>query len=407
MKASSRSLTGRHERFGLRRMLVVSQVALSLVLLVGCSLLARSYLRMQAVTLAVAPNQMLTLRVPLSARRYAGGAKRAAFFSAVLDRLAAAPGVMAAGLNTGLHPLGNMWTTVSVAGGVPVPEPVVVHQINAGYQSAIGVRPASGRLLEDADVRLAARVAVVNDRFVHTHLAGRPPLGQIAHLPEMRQAPVNLQDDSFQIVGVVPDMPNQGLARPVMPEIYVPFTIAGMADRLVLRTGTDAGAITRMVIDQIHAVDPDQPVDEAKRLDVVLAEDEYATPRFSLVLFLIFGTLGLVLAVVGVYGVMSTAVAQQRHEIGVRMALGAGRSRIVRMIVARGARLLIAGVVVGLVASVVAARAIAGQVWNVAAFDPTAFAIVALILFAAGLWACFWPARRAGRIDPMVALRTD
>ena len=124
-------------------------------------------------------------------------------------------------------------------------------------------------------------------------------------------------------------------------------------------------------------------------------------------LFLVFGVMGLVLAVVGVYGVMATAVAQQRHEIGVRLALGAERGRIVRMIVGRGARLLLAGVAVGLVASVVAARFIAGQIWNVAAFDPLAFAIVALILFAAGLQACLWPARRAGAIDPIIALRVD
>jgi ABC-type antimicrobial peptide transport system permease subunit len=248
---------------------------------------------------------------------------------------------------------------------------------------------------------------VINDRFVRTHLAGRPPLGQVVHIPPIKQPPFNLQDDAFQIVGVVQDVHNNGLARPVMPEIYLPYTATGVADRLVIRAAMDASAITRSVIEQVHAVDPNQPVDQAKRLDVVLAEDEFATPRFSLVLFGIFGVIGLILAVVGVYGVMSTAVAQQRHEIGVRLALGAERGRIVRMIVARGARLMLAGVAVGLAASILAARAIAGQVWNVAAFDPAAFGIVASILFVAGLQACFWPARRAGAIDPIIALRTD
>jgi len=407
LRGASRSVAGTSTQARLRKALVVAEVGLSLVLLVGCSLLARSYLRMQAVTLAVPANQILTMRVPLPARRYADGPKRAAFFTELLDRLAAVPGVSAAGVNTGLHPLGNLSTTVEVAGAPVVSEAVVVHQINAGYQSAIALASTSGRLLAEGDVRTAAHVAVVNERFVKTHLAGRPPLGQVVHIPRIRQPPFSVADDSFQIVGVVRDVPNDGLSQPVMPELYLPFTLTGFANRLVIRTASDASAVARSVIDQVRAVDPNQPVDEAKRLDVVLTEDEYATPRFSLVLFLVFGVMGLVLAVVGVYGVMSTAVAQQRHEIGVRLALGAERGRIVRMIVGRGARLLLAGVAVGLVASVVAARFIAGQVWNVAAFDPLAFAIVALILFAAGLQACFWPARRAGAIDPIIALRVD
>ena len=407
MREASRSVAGTSTQARLRKALVVTEVALSLVLLVGCSLLARSYLRMQAVTLSVPPRQILTMRVPLTAGRYPDGRKRVVFFTALLDRLAAVPGVTAAGINTGLHPLGNLWTNVEVAGAPMVSEPAVVHQINAGYQSAIALTSTSGRLLADADVRAAAHVAVINDRFVKTHLAGRPPLGQIVHLPRIRQAPFSVADDGFQIVGVVQDLPNNGLSEPVMPEIYFPFTVTGFAGRLFIRTSLDAAAVTRSVIDQVRAVDPNQPADEVKSLEVVLAEDEYATPRFSLVLFLIFGTLGLVLAVVGVYGVMSTAVAQQRHEIGVRLALGAERGRIVRMIVGRGARLLLAGVAVGLVASIAAARFIAGQVWNVAAFDPLAFAVVAVILFAAGLQACFWPARRAGAIDPIIALRID
>jgi putative ABC transport system permease protein len=161
------------------------------------------------------------------------------------------------------------------------------------------------------------------------------------------------------------------------------------------------------VIGQVYATDREQPVDQVKPLDVVLAEDEYATPRFNLALFLVFGILGLCLAVVGVYGVMSNAVAQQTHEIGVRMALGAGAGTVTRMVVARGARLLLLGVGIGLAGSAAAARFLAGQVWNVSALDPMAFGLVSLILLAAGLLACVWPARRAGRIDPIIALRTE
>jgi ABC-type antimicrobial peptide transport system permease subunit len=142
-------------------------------------------------------------------------------------------------------------------------------------------------------------------------------------------------------------------------------------------------------------------------LDTLLKEEEYSTPRFNLALFSVFAAVGLALAIVGVYGVMSHAVAQQRHEIGVRMALGAGTGTIARMVLSSGSRLLLVGIAVGLVGSVATTRLLARQVWNVSPFDPLAFGAVSLILLVAGLQACFWPARRASRIDPIIALRQD
>ena len=250
--------------------------------------------------------------------------------------------------------------------GTPkITDAVVVHQVNAAYAPAAGLHLVTGRLLSDTDVRSAQMTAVVNERFVRTRLDGRNPLGQIVHVPRLKQPPFNAADDGLQIVGVVQDVRNVGLSEPVLPEIYLPFTVTGIADRLFIRTSGPAALLTRTVVNEVHAVDPNQPVDQARQLDVVLAEEEYATPRFSLALFLVFGVLGLTLSVVGVYGVMSTAVAQQSHEIGVRLALGAERGRIIRMIVGRGVRLLAIGVAVGLVASALAARVVAGQFWNV------------------------------------------
>jgi putative ABC transport system permease protein len=169
----------------------------------------------------------------------------------------------------------------------------------------------------------------------------------------------------------------------------------------------DPSSLTRSVSAQVYAIDASQPVADVKTLDTLLKEDEYSTPRFNLILLSVFAGIGLVLAIVGVYGVMSAAVSQQRHEIGVRMALGAGSSTIARMIVARGSRLLLLGMAIGLAGSVVLARLLARQVWNVSAFDPIAFAIVSCVLLAAGLQACLWPALRAARTDPVIALRQD
>ena len=163
----------------------------------------------------------------------------------------------------------------------------------------------------------------------------------------------------------------------------------------------------KAVSSQVYAIDSSQPVTNVKTLDALLAEDEFSTPRFNLILLSVFAAIGLVLAVVGVYGVMATAVAQQRQEIGVRMALGATSRSIAGMILTRGSRLLLLGMAIGLAASVVGARLLARQVWNVSPFDPIAFAMVSLVLLAAGLQACVWPALRAGRTDPIIALREE
>jgi predicted permease len=347
------------------------------------------------------------LRVPLPPQRYQEKARRVAFFEEVLPKMRAVPGVAAVGLNTGLHPLGNMTLPVDVSGEPPNTEPVLVHHVNADYVNALGIRLASGRLLTDSDVTAAQQVALVNERFANTRLVKREALGQMVRIPRLAQPPVSLQNDAVQIVGVVHDTLNSGLTDPPMPEIYLPYTLAGMSNQVIVRADGDPASITRSVVGQVYAVDSGQPVTSVQTMDALLKDAEYATPRFNLILLTVFASVGLVLAVVGVYGVMSSAVAQERQEIGIRMALGAESGTIARMVVMRGTRLLVVGTVVGLIGSYAAGRYLAGSVWNVAAFDPLAFGAVSAILLAAGLQACFWPARRAARIDPIIALRQD
>jgi predicted permease len=324
-----------------------------------------------------------------------------------LRRVTAVPGVAAAGVNSGLHPMGNMWSAAEIAGQAPNNDPVQVHNISADYTSAVGVRLAAGRLLTAADVDRSEPVALVNERFVRTRLTGPAPLGQVVRLPRLKDPPFSASNAAFQIVGVVRDTPNAGLAEPIMPEIYVPFTATGMANLLVVRAHGDPAGVTRTVVSQVYAVDQGQPVTAVRTLDEVLREGQFATPRFNLVLLSIFAAMGLALAIVGVYGVMSSAVAQERQEIGIRMALGADAGAIGRMVIRRGSRLLLAGIALGLAGSIAAGRMLAQQVWRVSGFDPIAFTIVAAVLLTVGLLACAWPARRAARIDPMVALRQD
>ena len=407
MREAGRGLAGSSRQAILRKSLVVVEVALALMLLAGSSLLVRTYAAMRTADVGYPADRVLTMRIPLPPRNYPDAARRIAFFNDLLPRLSGVPGVQATALNTGLHPFGNMSTAVEVIGAPPSAEPVEVHQVNAGYLETLNIRLAAGRQFTDTDINNVQPVALINERFARTRLENRSPLGQTVRLPRLKQPPFNAQNDSFQVIGVVRDTINRGLNETVMPEVYVPYTVTAAANVVAVRTQLDPLSISRSVVAQVYAIDRNQPVMEVKPVDVLLKEYEYATPRFNLILLAVLASVGLILAVVGVYGVMSTAVAQQRHEIGVRMALGASAATIAQMVVSRGLWLLALGLTLGLAGAGALARLLARQVWNVPPFDPLAFGLVSLILLAAGLQACLWPALRAARIDPIAALREE
>jgi predicted permease len=405
LREAGRSLAGGSRQALLRKTLVVAEVALALVLLAGSSLLIRTFLALSQIDLGYAPDRFLVLRVPLSAERYPDATRRAAFYRDLLARVRALPGVAAAGLSSGLHPLGSMRTAAEIPGAPASTDPVVVHHVDEGYTSTMGFRLVAGRLLTDSDIAGVRPVALVNERFVRARLDRPNALGQPVRLPRLAQPPFNAKNVEFEIVGVIADTPNNGLAEPTLPEMYVPFTTVGIANWIVMRAQVEPASLSKAVSSQVYAIDKNQPVANVTTLDALLKEEEYARPRFNLALLTVFGGIGLVLALVGVYGVMSNAVTQQRQEIGVRMALGASSGTIARMILGRGSRLLGIGLAAGLAGSIVMAKLLAHQVWNISPFDPLAFALVTIVVLAAGVQACLWPAWRASRIDPIVALR--
>jgi len=407
MREAGRTLAGSSHQARLRKAIVVAELALALVLLAGSSALLRAFVSLQRTDLDVAPGRVLTMRVPLAPQRYPDAAKRTAFFQDLLQRVNALPGVAAAGVNLGLHPVGSMQTAAVVPGQPADTTPVAVHHVSAGYADAMQIHVVAGRQLSVSDVDQRLPVALVNERFVRRRLDGAPALGRTVRIPRLRDAPFSVADDTFEIVGVVRDTLNAGLGEPVLPEVYVPFTTTGASGMFVVRTHGDPAALTRAIVAQVYAIDAAQPVTQVQTLETILREDELATPRFNAILLSIFAATGFLLAIVGVYGVMSSAVAQERQEIGVRLALGAGRGAIRRMVILRGARLLAAGIVLGGLAAFAAGRLFAQQVWRIPAFDPLAFAAVAAVLFAVGIAACYLPARRAMRVDPMTALRQE
>jgi len=391
-----------------RNGLVVAEVALSVMLLVGATLMMRTLLALQHVNLGIRTDRLLTLRIPLPDQRYPDPLRRVAFFRELLERVRAVPGVAAAGLNTGMHPFGNWGLSVDIAGSSQQDaRPVVVHQVSGEYTEMLGIALLQGRRFTDAEMYGRRHLAVVNQAFVRRYFAGQEPLGRGVHIPRMMTPPFNLTDGTFQIIGIVRDTLNRSLRNEVQPELYMPYTVTGLADRLVVLTQADPATVTNAVRSQVYALDKDQPVTEVRTMQAMLDNFVFSGPRFSLVLFTVFAALGLSLAVIGVYGVISHAVSRRKQEIGVRIALGASSSQIVRMILSSGLILIGAGIVLGLAGSAAAARVLQQIIWKVSPFDPLSFAVVAGVLLMVGLQACLWPAFRAARVDPVSVLRCE
>jgi putative ABC transport system permease protein len=406
--------SGRGVGAGIRQVLasnamVVAEVALSLVLLVGATLMIRTVLAIQNVNLGIRTDRLLTLRVPLSTQRYPDAAHRTAFFEELLRRVEHLPGVDAAGINAGMHPFfGGMETSIEISGATQTDtRPVVIHQVSRDYTKVFGIALVEGRLFTDNELASRSRLAIANQSFVRRYLPNSDPLGRVASIPRLATAPSNITDNAFQIVGVVKDAVNRGLTSEIAPELYIPYTITGTADYFAVLTNTDPTSLAKAVTEQVYALDPNQPVTDMRTISALLNDWEYAGPRFSVVLFGVFAALGLILAVVGVYGVVSNAVSQRTHEIGVRKALGAASADVLRLVFRFGARLILLGIGIGLAASLAIARILSNQLWGVSPHDPlTLFSVVVLLLLV-GFLACWVPARRAMRVDPLVALRYE
>ena len=390
----------------MRAALVVAEVALSVVLLVGASLMIRTLLSIQGANLAFHPDRILTLRIPFSDRSYPDADRRNAFLQDVLSRMKTAPGVLAVGINGGLPPVYNTTVPIQAVGSTQTEtRPVMVHQINHDYPRVMGLTLLRGRFPSEAEVASKTHSIAVNQALVRRYFSGGDAIGRLIRIPRLRTPPLNLADDSFQIVGVVGDTVNRVSTNEVLPEVYMPYTVVSRADRIFALGGGRAESLAAVLKAQVYAVDPSQPVMDVKSMETVLGEYAYARPRFNLVLFTVFAVLGLVLALFGIYGVISHSVAQQTREIGIRIALGASFGQVTGMVLGMGARLLLVGVAVGLGASLASVKLLKGLVQNVSTLDPYSFAAVTLLLFTAGIFATFWPARRAARVDPMTALR--
>jgi putative ABC transport system permease protein len=409
LRDSGKGTTGGFRRGRLRDTVVVLEVALSLALLVGAGLLMRSFVALREVKLGFEPDHVLVARLPLPQDRYKTAEQVAGFYRPLLDRLRALPGVVDATETSTLPPFGGIRTDVDVAGRTHTEKWTSLLQL-AGetYASVLHIPFLKGRPFTEAEVADARKVAVVNQTFVAKYLGSDEPLGQRVHLAQLEEFGDKVHDPWFEVVGVVGDSKNQGLQDPVLPEVWVPYTVTGSAERgILVRTAQDPMAMLDAVRKEIWATDRNVALTLTGTHESFIQKFAYAGPRFGYLMMTVFAGIGLVLVTIGVYSVIAYTTARQTHEIGIRMALGAGRKDVLAMVVRLGARLVFLGIALGLVASLGLSRAIASELWGVSAHDPLTLVSVAALLLVTGLAACAVPARRATRVDPLVALRYE
>lgn len=407
LKEGSGGESGGH-RNRLRQLLVVSEVALALVLLIGAGLLIKSVSRLTDVNPGFRTEGVLTFQVTRTGK---SAIPKSSFINQVVDRLKALPGVQAAAATDSLPltPFERI-TATEIEGRPPIDfrkakrgevTPASRPTVTVDYFNAMGIAVRNGRNFNPQDARPAAGVVIVNQAFEKHHFPGASAVGKRVRL--MAGGTGRWQT----IVGVVSDVRQSGLASDVMPEVYSPELDDSGGDlSFVLRITGDPAGLMSAVRQVVAVVEPAQPVHNVMTMEHRLAATT-TSPRLNMTLLSGFAAVALLLAVVGIYGVMSHAVTQRRREIGVRMALGAQKSAVLGLVIGGGLRLALTGVGTGLLGALALTRYLSSQLYSVRTTDPMVFAGVSLLLLAVALLACWLPARRAVRVDPMLALRTE
>lgn len=412
LKEGGRSATGAG-RHGLRRTLVVIEFALALPLLAGAGLVIHSFWKLTRVDLGFRRDHVLTSYLPLPNDRFSHTEQLIAFYRQLLEKVAALPGISAASVSTGMPIVGTGFGMPFSIAGQPVADPssrqgAGFNMVTPEYFRTFGIRIGKGRVFTEQDVTGSLPVAVVNETFVRKYLPNVDPLTQRVVVEQLIPGVTKLGPPiEWQVVGVYHDVHNGGVRGKGFPEINVPFWQspwpgAGMA----VRTAGDPSSVAKSIAALVQSVDSDLPLDQVKTMDQ-LVDESLAGDRFNTILFGSFAGLALLLAAIGIYGVMSFAVAQRTHEIGLRMTLGAGRAQVLRLVLQEGMLLAVIGLIVGLGGAYFVGRVMKSLVYEVNALDPAAVSTVTVVLLASALLACYLPARSATQVDPLVALREE
>jgi putative ABC transport system permease protein len=407
LKEGSRGSTAGARGKLIRNSLVVCEIALSLVLLIGAGLLIKSFLRLQQFDLGFNPNHLLTMRIQLPGTKYREGRQVTDFYKQLLERMETVPGVESAGAISTVFLSDTPNSTNFTIEGRPVPTgaeaiEVPLDSVSPNYFRVMGIPLLQGREFDDRDVDGATPVAIINQTFARRFFPNEDPVGK-----RYVYGQPDTQNPWITIVGVVGDMRRTGFDKEERPETFLAQAQNPSGTMtIVARTAAEPANSAAALRNEVWALDKEQSVFDIKTMDQTLSE-MVSQRRFIMLLLGLFAAVALILAAVGIYGVMSYSVTQRTHEIGIRMALGARGSTVLRLVVGQGLRLVFTGVGLGLAASLFLTRLMLSLLYGVSATDPLTFLVISLTLIGVALLACLVPARRASRVDPMVALRYE
>jgi putative ABC transport system permease protein len=400
-------------RYSIRRVLIVAEFALALSLLAGGGMAMHSLWNTLHINLGFRSDHLLTFYVPVPHGRLTDPAKLDLFYDQLAARLRTTPGVQSVSVSTGMPITGFMFGNEFQVAGHETPDHsrrpnAGFNMVSSDYFETFGIPMAKGRAFTTADNLASPRVVIINETLAKRVFGDADPIGQ-----RIIAAQIEPESDSIgaevpmEIVGVHRDMHNRGLQGELAPEIDLPFAQSPWPQSMIaIRTSSDPAAMSKTVASVVESLDSTMPIAQVRTMDQIINERQ-AGERFGAFMFGSFAGLALLLAAVGIYGVMSFAVAQRTHEIGMRMALGAGYARILALILKEGLLLAGIGLVIGSLGAFAVGRAMQSLFYKVGAMDVVAFSSVAALLLAAALLACFIPARRAATVDPMQALRGD
>jgi putative ABC transport system permease protein len=405
LKESGKSSAGL-KRQRVRNVLVIAEMALALVLLIGAGLLIKSFQQLQQATLGFNPSQVFVANVSLGSTKYRETPQQINFFQQVLRRIENLPGVTSAA-TVNYPPFGSNSDRVFTIAGHPEPTPDTIPDANyrvisPQYFRTMEIPLIRGRAFTEQDGANAPRVVIINEALARRYFPNEDPIGKQIKLGRY------VEDNPLHtIVGIVGNIKHGGLDSEFEPEFYFPY--AQMPVRysaIVARIHGDPLSLTTVVRSAVLEVDKEQPITNPRTMEIAIS-DSVTQQRLNMILLSIFGVLALVLAAVGIYGVMAYTVSQRVHEIGIRMALGAQRRDVLRLVIEQGIKLALSGVAIGLAASFALMRLMQKLLFEVSATDPLTFTVIALLLTIVALLACWIPARRATKVDPMIALRCE
>ncbi|HLJ29976.1 MAG TPA: ABC transporter permease [Candidatus Angelobacter sp.] len=400
LRDEGRGSTESQRRAQLTSLLLVIQVSFSLLLLIFAGLLVRSFTHLLSIDPGFDPRNVLSMNISLPTVKYADGPKQIAFFDELLRRVSTLPGVRSVAISAAL-PLKFVRITPILPEGqpeVPLAERpfIIIEATSPRLLETMRIPLLRGRTFADADNAQGPRVIIINETLARRYWPNDNPVGR--HIVVGRQPP-------SEIVGVAGDARNSGLAQDTQPQIYLPFAQLPWASmNILVRTATDPHSMISSVRAQVTALDADQPVTDVQTIDELM-DTFRAQPRFIMLLLTGFSATALVLAVVGIYGVLAYSVAQRRQELGIRLALGAEKLDILRLVVGQGLGLTAIGIAIGLVAAFALTHLMASFVYQVNVYDPATFVLAPIVFMAIGLLASYLPARRATQVDPTEALR--